>query len=174
MMANDPTVAEYMTALPATADVGLRLADAEQRMTLDNIRHLVVLRQGHVVGVLSNRDIAVALSTPGTDANKLLVGDAMSERPYACAPSTRLSEVALAMEANRWGCALVIEGDDVVGVFTTTDALRALRALATGGYAEPATRAHHLPSADTEPTRTFKLPKHRPITVTTGVFNAGS
>ncbi|MBK6920098.1 MAG: CBS domain-containing protein [Deltaproteobacteria bacterium] len=174
MSANDPTVAEYMTALPATADVGLRLADAEERMTMDNIRHLVVMREGHVVGVLSNRDIAVALSTPGTDAKKLLVGDAMSERPYACAPTTRLSEVALAMEANRWGCALVIEGDDVVGVFTTTDALRALRALATGRPAEPATRAQHMPPAEPEPPRHFKLPKHRPITVTTGIFNAGS
>src|SRR5436190_15883998 len=77
---NEPSVAQYMTREPATADEGLLLVDAEQRMGLDNIRHLVVLdRLGHVVGVLSAGDIALALSLPGADGKKLRVRDAMSD-----------------------------------------------------------------------------------------------
>lgn len=173
-MTNQPTVAQYMTAEPATADVGLLLADAEQRMNLDNIRHLVVVRDGQVVGMLSNRDISVALALPGVAREKLLVGDAMSEHPFACAPTTPIGEVAHEMERNRWGAAIVVDGDELIGVFTTTDALRALRALATGRPAEPAVKPTHLPSSEPELPRRFHIRKHRPIdTHTPGMFTPG-
>lgn len=170
-MSHQPTVGQYMTAEPATADVGLLLADAEQRMNLDNIRHLVVVRDGRVVGMLSNRDVAVALSIPGAARKTLTIGDAMTEQPFVCGPMASISEVAHQMEQHRWGAAIIAEGDELVGVFTTTDALRALRALATGQYAEPAVKPTHLPSPDPEPPRRFHIRKHRPIdTHTPNVF----
>ena len=61
----------------------------------------------------------------------------MTSRPYCCTPSTRVSEVSRVMERNRYGCAVVIEDDAVVGIFTTIDALRILRALAMGERPEP-------------------------------------
>jgi acetoin utilization protein AcuB len=168
----EPTVAEYMTKIPASADHGLLLADAEERMNIDNIRHLVVLGDGNIVGVLSNRDISVALAVPGVDRKKLTVRDAMSEQPYMCPQDTPISEVARVMEAHRWGCAVVVDGDEAVGVFTTTDALRALRALATGKPAEPAVKPTHLPPVETGAPRVFHLRHHKPISLgTAGVFN---
>lgn len=168
----EPTVAQYMTTMPASADEDLLLRDAEERMSMDNVRHLVVLHDNKLVGVLSNRDIAVALASPGVDAKRLKVRDAMSERPYVCAPGTPISEVAGAMEAHRWGCAIVVEGDDIVGVFTTTDALRALRALATGKPAEPAVKATHLPPTEPATPRRFHVHRHRPLVLgTPGIFN---
>jgi hypothetical protein len=68
----------------------------------------------------------------------------------------------------------VVHEDEVVGVFTTTDALRAVRALATGEPAAPAVKPDHLPPTEPGPRRKFMLRKHRPIT--TGAqqaFNAG-
>jgi acetoin utilization protein AcuB len=44
-------------------------------------------------------------------------------------PDTPVDEVAREMADRRYGCAVVIEGGKVVGVFTTTDALRALSEL---------------------------------------------
>lgn len=160
-----PTVAQYMTSTPASADEGLLLADAEQRMQLDNIRHLVVVAEGRIVGVLSSRDIAVALSMPGVDRKHLAVRDAMSDQPYVCGPTTPISEVAHAMESHRRGCAIVVDGDEVIGVFTTTDALRALRALATGKPVTPdaAVTPNHLPPSEPELPRRFHLKHHRPI-----------
>ncbi len=163
MSSPEPTVGQYMTAEPATADAGLRLSDAQERMGLDNIRHLVVLYAGQVAGMLSSRDIAMALSMPGSNREKLLVQDAMADQPYVCTSNTPISEVAREMEANRYGAAIVVDGDEVVGVFTTTDALRALRELATGQRAEHATSANHLPPTERQPPRRFHIRKHRPI-----------
>ena len=163
MSATEPTVAQYMTAEPATADRGLLLSDAQQRMDMDNIRHLVVLADGHLVGVLSTRDVAIALGVPGADAKKLTVADAMSGQPYVCGATTPISDVALAMEQHRYGCALVVDGDEVLGVFTTTDALRALRALATGRPAEAAVKPTHLPSPEPAKHRRFRIRHARPI-----------
>jgi CBS domain-containing protein len=165
MSAKQPTVSEYMTSMPASADEDLLLADAEQRMSVDNIRHLVVVSEGHVVGVLSSRDISLALSMRGADAKKLKVRDAMSEQPFVCSPDATLAEVCLTMEAHRWGCAIVVDKNDVVGVFTTTDALRAVRALATGHPAAPAVKPDHLPPAEPGPRTKLILRKHKPIRV---------
>lgn len=141
-------------------------------MNIDNIRHLVVLGDGDIVGVLSNRDISVALAVPGADRKKLTVRDAMSERPYMCPENTPISEVAQVMEAHRWGCAIVVDGSEAVGVFTTTDALRALRALATGEPAEPAVKPTHLQPAEPGAPHVFRLRRHKPIALGgTGLFN---
>lgn len=165
MNEHEPSVAQYMTREPATADEGLLLVDAEERMALDNIRHLVVLdKLGHVVGVLSAGDIAVALSVVGNDRKRLRVRDAMSDNPYVCGPAVRISDVALAMESHRWGCAIVLEGDEVVGIFTTTDALRALRELASGMLAAPAVHPTHLPPLQTSNApRRLRMRHHHPL-----------
>jgi CBS domain-containing protein len=163
MTATQPTVAQYMTSEPATADRGLLLADAQQRMAIDNIRHLVVLDEGRMVGLLSTRDVAVALGLPGADPKKLTVADAMSSDPYACGATTPIAEVALTMEQHRYGCAIIVDRDEVLGVFTTTDALRALRALATGLPAEPAVTPKHLPPAEPVGKHHYKIRHPRPI-----------
>jgi acetoin utilization protein AcuB len=162
-MSTEPTVAQFMTHAPASADEGLRLSDAQERMFLDNIRHLVVNRGDQMIGVLSSRDATLALSRPGVDAKTIIVKDAMSSHPYVCRPSAPISEVAHEMEAHRYGCAIVVENEDVVGMFTTTDALRALRQLATGNPAEPALHPDHLPPTEPAHARPYRLRKHVPI-----------
>ena len=167
-MSTEPTVAQFMTHTPASADEELRLADAQERMFIDNIRHLVVHRGGQVTGVLSTRDVTLALSLPGVDAKALTVRDAMSPHPYVCPPNAPISEVAHEMERHRYGSALVVEGEEVVGMFTTTDALRALRQLATGKPAEPAVRPDHLPPTEPAHARPYRLRRHAPINAGAG------
>jgi acetoin utilization protein AcuB len=136
---NEPTVAQFMTSLPASVDERFLLTDAYDRMYANNIRHLVVRSNGtDVTGVLSTRDVALALCAPKADPKKLEVADAMHKDPYVCGPTTPISEAALQMESHRYGCAIVVDGNELVGVFTTIDALRALRQLATGKPAERA------------------------------------
>ena len=146
----NPTVAEFMTQLPATVAPDLSLADAQERMYVNNIRHLVVARDGQVVGVITNRDIAVAASLEPIDPQKTSVAAAMVSTPYTCDPGTPLVDVALQMEAHRYGCAIVVQAGEAVGLFTTTDALRAVRALITGVNVEPATKPTHLPDQPKE------------------------
>ncbi len=127
-----PTVAEFMTPNPATVDSELPLQDALERMSLNGIRHLVVTAGNQMIGVVSNRDITFATSFPGVDPRRAPVSSATYGAPYTCDPTTPVDRVAAVMEEKRYGSAVVVDRETVVGVFTTVDALRAIRQLVTG------------------------------------------
>jgi acetoin utilization protein AcuB len=147
------TVGEFMTPNPCTVDALLSIADAQDRMFANNIRHLLVVSDEHLVGITSTRDLALASSLPNIDPRGLKVTAAMNTRVYACDEDAPLDEVAWYMERNRYGCAVILRDEIVVGIFTTTDALRALRQVLTGEPAEPAMLpTHEVPPSD-EPRR---------------------
>jgi acetoin utilization protein AcuB len=137
-----------MTEQPCTVDAGLTVADARQRMVQNNIRHLLVVSGDRLVGVVSSRDLALASSLSGKDA--ATVEAAMRPAVYVCNVDTPVAAVAYDMEAHRYGCAVVLDDGHAVGIFTTTDALRALRQVITGAPAEPVSPAEHL-QAEPEP-----------------------
>lgn len=123
------TVAGWMSSQPHTIGDDQALSLALERMQSLGVRHLAVLHGGHLVGVVSSRDIALVESLPGTDLDVVTVIEAMTEDPWTVTAERELSAVAREMAKRRIGTALVVEaaGSDVlVGVFTTTDALRAL------------------------------------------------
>ena len=62
----------------------------------------------------------------GVDSAMCIVGDFILGPPYSVAPDATLREVVRTMAEKKYGSAVVVEGGQVVGVFTTTDALRAL------------------------------------------------
>ena len=117
----------YMTPSPHTIGADQTLAVASDLMRRHRIRHLPVLRGGSVVGILSQRDVALICGLPGVDPTEVPVEDAMTDSVYGVAPETPLDEVAATMAANKYGAALVLGARGrVVGVFTTVDALHAL------------------------------------------------
>lgn len=121
------TIREYMTPSPHTIGADQTLTAASELMRKHKIRHLPVLRGGAVVGILSQRDVALICGLPQVDPNEVPVEDAMSEQIYSVAPETPLDEVAATMAAHKYGAALVHDArGHVVGVFTTVDALHAL------------------------------------------------
>ncbi|HRI71809.1 MAG TPA: CBS domain-containing protein, partial [Polyangium sp.] len=60
------------------------------------------------------------------EAAKVRVEDAMTATPYSVKKTARLGDVAHEMAEHRYGSAVVMENEHVIGVFTTVDALRAL------------------------------------------------
>jgi acetoin utilization protein AcuB len=121
------TIRDYMTPSPHTIGAEQTLAVASELMRKHKIRHLPVLRGGSIVGILSQRDVALISGLPQVDPAEVPVEDAMSEEVYSVRPETPLAEVAATMAAHKYGAALVVgERDRVVGVFTTIDALHAL------------------------------------------------
>ncbi len=88
------------------------------------IRHLAVLFGGRMIGIVSDRDITLVESLAGTDPAVVQVHEAMSPDPYAVDIDTPLVEVVETMAKHKYGAALVCEGSALVGIFTTTDALR--------------------------------------------------
>lgn len=124
-----PTVQKYMTTAPHTIGKDQTLAHAHELLHTHKIRHLPVLDGGQLVGMLTQRDVAVIEGLDGVDPKKVLVEDAMSGEAYAVAPDAPLDEVAAEMAEKKYGSAVVVQNHKVVGIFTTVDLAMALTEL---------------------------------------------
>lgn len=121
-----PTVREHMTESPHTISKDMTLAKASDLMREHHIRHLPVLDGGHVIGILSNRDVYLLETLKDVEEAAVTVEEAMSAEPYSVSPETDLKEVVSHMAQHKYGAAVVIDKKKVVGIFTTIDALEVL------------------------------------------------
>lgn len=120
-----PMIEKYMTTMIHTINSSMPLKTAMQMMRENRFRHLPVLNDGKLVGVLTDRDIKLASSFQG-DA-ELKVDDVMTPSPYTATPQASLDQVVFEMAEHKYGCAVVQqENGKVVGIFTATDGLRVL------------------------------------------------
>jgi acetoin utilization protein AcuB len=124
-----PVVADYMTATPHTIASDRSLATAHRLMREHHVRHLPVLDGGRIVGIVSQRDLLLIESLPGTNPTEVRVEEAMVEDVFMVTPDAPIGEVIETMIDRKLGSAVVTQGDRVLGVFTTIDALTALHRL---------------------------------------------
>ena len=129
-------VAKYMTAGPHTIGREQSLTAAKQVMHKNHVRHLPVLHGGELVGVVSERELDMISALPGS--KQLSVEDAMVSDVYTISEDAQLETVAAEMARLKIGSAVVLKGNDVVGVFTAVDGLRALADVLTATPATPA------------------------------------
>jgi acetoin utilization protein AcuB len=120
------TVGDCMTRNPITIPSDLSLADAGARMYEHGIRHLPVLADGHVVGLVSERDLALVMGIPGVDKHRVEVTEAMISNPYIVASSTALEQVIATMHERKIGTAVVMDEGQMQGIFSVVDALEVL------------------------------------------------
>jgi len=126
-----PPISKYMTTTPHTADGSVTLAAASKLMQAHGIRHLPITRGDKLLGVITERDIKFAQSFSIVDPEQVTVLGAMAEDVYSVSPETPLDEVTATMAEKKYGSAIVVQNNRVVGVFTTVDACRALSELLT-------------------------------------------
>ena len=63
----------------------------------------------------------------GVNPAEVKVEEAMSVEPHFVSPEASLQEVVSHLVDKGYGSAIVMQGNEVVGVFTAIDAMRALR-----------------------------------------------
>jgi acetoin utilization protein AcuB len=126
-------IRRFMTPTPHTITTRHTLAEAHQTMRERGVRHLPVVLDGKLLGVVSQRDLYLLETLRGVDVGREMVEEAMSDEPFVVSPDASLADVAEAMARSKHGSALVMESDTVVGIFTSTDAMRALVALLREG-----------------------------------------
>ncbi len=126
-------VLDIMTANPTIIMLSSTLRDTLQLMESQSIKHLpVISRDGHLVGVISDRDCRLALNSPqlseydwrrNTAADQLLVRDMMSPAPIIVEPHAPAAEAARLMLTHHIGCLPVMRSETLVGIITRSDIL---------------------------------------------------
>ncbi len=99
---------------------------AYRRMVEHEIRHLPVLSGDQLVGVLFRSDLKLIEAVAADVVKPIDVRSMMVTEYYTVPPDQALDVAAREMSKRKYGSALVIDEGKVIGVFTTTDALRAL------------------------------------------------
>ncbi len=124
-----PKIQKYMTVNPHTIGASQPMAQAHKLMREHKIRHLPVLSGGRVVGILSDGDLHLIETLKDVDPKVVRVEDAMTADPYTVTPDAPLDEVVGEMGLKKYGSAVVVQGNEVVGIFTAVDACRAFAEL---------------------------------------------
>jgi acetoin utilization protein AcuB len=130
-MKRNPLVTAFMTPSPYSIDVDAPLEDARKLMRERHFRHLPVTSGGAVVGILTDRDIKLVLGPDfgSPDERELKVRNVYIDRPCVVQADSPLATVARTMWEKHIGSAIVTKDEKLVGIFTVTDACRALAQL---------------------------------------------
>jgi CBS domain-containing protein len=127
------TVRHLMARDPATLDRNETLDLAESIMSLGRIRHMPVVDDGQIVGIVSQRDLfrsalitALGFGRKTTSAliKTIQIKEVMTENVITIAPEVTVKEAAQLMIDKKIGCLPVVEDQKLIGLLTETDILR--------------------------------------------------
>ena len=121
-----PPLRNFMTTSPYSIGREQTLEQAHEVMRAHRIRHLPVIEDGKLIGIVTERDMHLVETLRDVDPREVPVEDAMASHVYAVDPDTTLDVVAEAMAEHKYGSAVAIQNGKVVGIFTTNDACRSL------------------------------------------------
>lgn len=118
-------VLEIMMGTPYFCHPESNLGEAAELMWKGNCGFLpVVGSEGNVVGVVTDRDICIALGTRGRPPGEVVVADVMLKKVYSCAPE---DDVRVALGTMRDGrvrrLPVVAKEGRLVGVISVDDVL---------------------------------------------------
>lgn len=117
----DPEVARVMSHQPITVRPTTRLANAIEICHADRVRHLPVVQDAELVGMVSDRDLRRAIGhgrSPEIPVEEIMTRDVESVGPEA--PLSKVAERLLAMH---FSALPVVVEDRLVGIVTVTDLL---------------------------------------------------
>lgn len=149
-------VSTRMAGNPFTVTPETTVPEAGQIMAAKNVRHLPVVDDGKLVGVISATDVAAAGPSKATTLsaheanylmNKLKVRSVMTKNPITVEPDTLLEQAATLMRDNKVEMLPVLSDGKLVGVITESNIMDAFIDLL--GFRDRGTRltmdAHDVP-----------------------------
>lgn len=122
--------------------------EAVNLMKRERIRRTPVIRDGKLVGIVSDKDLLNASPSPVTSLSvwemnyllsKVTVRDVMTKEVLTITEDTPIEEAARIMADNKIGGLPVVRGDQVVGIITETDIFKIFLELM--GARQPGVRA---------------------------------
>ena len=134
-MKPDSAVESIMQREFASVRSDERLDFVDDVMALGRVRHMPVVDDGKLVGVVTQRDLLAASLSRVLDFDRqerrtflrsIDVREVMAGRPITVAPKATLTEAAALLLRHKIGCLPVVgPGGEALGLVTETDLLRA-------------------------------------------------
>ena len=131
----DSAVEQIMQREFASVRSDERLDFVDDVMALGRVRHMPVVDDGKLVGVVTQRDLLAASLSRVLDFDRqerrtflrsVDVKEVMAGRPITVAPTATLAEAAALLLRHKIGCLPVVgPGGEALGLVTETDLLRA-------------------------------------------------
>ena len=135
MQAPDTAVEAIMQREFASVRSDERLDFVDDVMALGRVRHMPVVDDGQLVGVVTQRDLLAASLSRALDFDaqerrtflrSVDVGEVMSKNPITVGPRTTLRQAAQLLLRHKIGCLPVVGArGEALGLLTETDLLRA-------------------------------------------------
>jgi acetoin utilization protein AcuB len=131
-------VRDYMTPDPATLDSKNTLLDAVLMLRRLELRHIPILDDGRMVGILTDRDVgrvapSMLMGISPQDYNRVFedtpVAKVMTRNLLSTTPGAPLAEAVHLLYNHKVGCLPVLEDGRLVGIITVVDMLQALHDL---------------------------------------------
>jgi len=130
-------VTDWMTRSPVAISPDVPLREAIRLLRQHRIRHLPVVSEGKLCGIVSDRDVKLAmpplergyLSKTLEEIYDRSISEIMTKEVLTVAPGDSLLEAARLMRQRKISCLPVIYNNHLVGILTEADMLDALLAM---------------------------------------------
>jgi CBS domain-containing protein len=117
-----PLARNHMSRSLLTVEPGLGLKAVAERMVAKDVGAVLVIDNGGLVGILTERDILRAVAGGITD--ETLVSDWMTRDPETMDPDETTQTAAVLMIHGGFRHMPIVDGDEVVGMLSIRDLMR--------------------------------------------------
>jgi acetoin utilization protein AcuB len=127
-------VETLMTTAPMVVAPDTPVLEARRQMLERAVRHLLVVDDDRLVGIVTDRDIRLQIPSPATSLSmwelsaffaRLTVREVMTTPVISVGPGRNAAEAARIMLHHRIGALPVVEDGRPIGIVTETDLVRA-------------------------------------------------
>lgn len=114
-------VRELMTTDVDRVAPSSKITDAAKQMRDLNVGSLPVVDRQEVVGIITDRDIAVRATADGINPDEVLVKEVMTANPITISPDQKVAEAADLMARHQVRRLPVVENGKLVGILSLGD-----------------------------------------------------
>jgi CBS domain-containing protein len=126
------SVQDAMTTQPTFVERSKPVKDAARIMRDENVGALPVVDDGRLIGMITDRDIAVRVVAEGRDLGSTTVGDAHTDQLVTVQPEQDLDDALALMARYQVRRVPVTDGDRLVGILAQADVALDMKEKVTG------------------------------------------
>ena len=132
------TANDLMTVNPITVAPDTPLQELVDIMHQESYRHLPVVEDAQLVGIITDRDVRIQLDSPvlqierlnwAEEISQMTAATCMTTDPITVTPDTPIQQVIELLRAYKFGALPVVDEGVLVGIISTIDLLSYLAAL---------------------------------------------